>query len=206
MNISITMQILCYTKEDYIINCGRMDMPKETTPTKVIPRSKIIVVPVMLESPAPKNECFLNVNTVVEKIGGELISGWAIWQWANILIEAEAHAVWKNPSGDLIDITPHDGEKEIFFLPDDKVVYRGMRIPSRRMALTESSLVKEFIHLLEQRDMILCNPKGNYVSLPTDLVSHIEALKMRFQTKVTQKSLCPCGSGLKYKKCCNPYN
>lgn len=192
-------------------------MSKETTPTKLTPKirqlckeiapsSEIIVVPVMLESPAPKNECFQNVNIAIEKIGGELISGWTIWQWANILIEAEAHAVWKNPSGDLIDITPHDGEREIFFLPDDKVVYKGMRIPSHRMALTESLLVKDFIHLLEQRDMILCNTKGKYVSLPADLVSNIEALKMRFQAKVTQKSLCPCGSGLKYKQCCNSHN
>lgn len=45
------------------------------------------------------------------------------------------HAIWKNPNGELIDITPHDdGETNIFFLPDDNVTYEGMRIPAHRMA------------------------------------------------------------------------
>lgn len=34
------------------------------------------------------NECFPNVNSVISTVGGEAITGWAIWQWANIMVEA----------------------------------------------------------------------------------------------------------------------
>lgn len=40
-------------------------------------------------------------------MGGRLITGWGIWQWDNILVEAEAHAIWESPDNQLIDITPH---------------------------------------------------------------------------------------------------
>lgn len=64
------------------------------------------------------------------------VNGWAIWQWANILVEAEAHAVWESPEGALIDITPHEnGESRIPFLRDDGMVYNGNPKASKRSAL-----------------------------------------------------------------------
>ena len=192
-------------------------MPRETTPPKITreikrlcrkiaPKSKLLVVPVKAAPDALLNECFPNVKSMIEHHGGEMVSGWTIWQWANILIEAEAHAIWKNPNGELIDITPHDdGETNIFFLPDDNVTYEGMRIPAHRMALTNSSLVKEFIHLMEKQDAISCSTKGKYVSIPFELDMRLRDLKIRFNTEVTRNKLCPCGSGLRYKNCCGAY-
>ena len=121
-------------------------MPRETTPPKITreikrlcrkiaPKSNLIVVPVKPVPNALINECFSNVKNMVEKYGGQIVSGWTIWQWANILIEAEAHAIWKSSNGELLDITPHDAEEdEIFFLPDNKVVYEGLRIPTQRLS------------------------------------------------------------------------
>lgn len=166
------------------------------------PNNQIIIVPVVTESPAPKNECFPNVRLIVDKHGGESVAGWIIWQWRNIMLEAEAHAVWKTPTGELLDITPHDGEDKIFFLPDDKVVYNGVRIPNHRLALTNSPLTKEYIKLGEMRDKILCSVKGKEVSLPVDLLNRMSELSALFNTEVPRNSPCPCGSGMKYKKCC----
>jgi len=171
-------------------------MPRETTPPKITheikrlcrkiaPKSKLLVVPVKAAPDALLNECFPNVKS---------------------MIEAEAHAIWKNPNGELIDITPHDdGETNIFFLPDDNVTYEGMRIPAHRMALTNSSLVKEFIHLMEKQDAISCSTKSKYVSIPFELDMRLRDLKIRFNTEVTRNKLCPCGSGLRYKNCCGAY-
>ena len=58
---------------------------------------------------------------VAEKIrveGGSIVFGWTIWEWADVLLTAEFHAVWKSPDGVLFDITPKPhGEKTIIFVP-----------------------------------------------------------------------------------------
>ena len=69
------------------------------------------------------NECFPNVERTKNTHGGEAVNGWVIWQRGNVLIEAEAHSVWKSHEGVLIDITPHNhGENKILFLQDDFLV------------------------------------------------------------------------------------
>jgi len=76
-------------------------MPRATTPPKITreikrlcrkiaPESNLTLVPVKPAPDTSLNECFPNVKSMVEKCGGELAAGWIIWQWANILIEAEA--------------------------------------------------------------------------------------------------------------------
>jgi hypothetical protein len=72
-------------------------------------------------SPEPgskPNECFSNVETKIKDDGGELVYGWAIWEWPRVFVEAEHHAVWRNGGG-LVDVTPHVPLSErILFLPD----------------------------------------------------------------------------------------
>lgn len=169
-----------------------------------------IYIPVIPENGATINECFGNVENVVKRKGGTSVNGWAIWQMANILVEAEAHSVWKNQDGELIDITPHiGGENRILFLPDDKMEYRGENIGNIRMPLTESVLVKEYIELHEELFEILQKYKPheriNCENLPErchEIGKRLLKLEQQFHAKVGRNDKCPCGSGLKYKKCC----
>jgi|GEM_PF-2512305 len=63
------------------------------------------------------------VDGVKEKIsndGGELVFGWTIWEWPNVLVNAGYHAIWKDSDQKLFDITPKpQDEKEILFLLDE---------------------------------------------------------------------------------------
>lgn len=106
--------------------------------------------------PAPwasLNECFNNVSRMVKQYGSSMILGWTVWQRGNMLLDAEAHAIWRAPDGKLIDITPHSyNEKRILFLFDSSVCYQGITIPSHRQALTDSPLVSELIRLCTVRD------------------------------------------------------
>ena len=149
------------------------------------------------------NECFPNVKSVVEKLGGTTINGWAIWQWANIMVEAEAHAIWQAPDGKFVDITPHiNNETRILFLPDDQVRFNGNPIPSHRQALTNSPLVAELISLFNKRDTAAATTPGKVYSISnTDLRRMLE-LQQLFHRSAERNDPCPCGSGLKYKKCC----
>lgn len=160
--------------------------------------------------PAPwaaLNECFNNVHRMVKQYGGSMISGWAVWQRGNMLLDAEAHAIWRAPDGKLIDITPHSyNEKRILFLFDSSVCYQGVTIPSHRQALTDSPLVAEFIRLYSERDHIMqTSTLGNVYVMPADLHSRINALQFIFAQEVGRNDPCPCGSGLKFKKCCGQF-
>src|SRR5437660_241975 len=71
-------------------------------------------------------DCLVNVERRIAESGGDIQYGWRIWEWVNTLIEAEFHAVWRSPDGNLIDVTPapHD-YKRVLFLPDNGTVYEG---------------------------------------------------------------------------------
>lgn len=158
---------------------------------------------------APKslvNECFQNVDTFVKEHGGQRVLGWSIWQRANVLIEAEAHAVWKSPSGNMVDITPHtNGEASILFLADPKMKYDGNCIPNIRKALTLSPLVAEFINLYDERDRIAAESEGNTYTLSADMFKRMLEIEQVFNQWVGRNDPCPCQSGIKYKKCCGKY-
>lgn len=196
-------------------------MKRETTPNRVtdkimelcsgiVPDAVPEYVPVAAQEWSLPSECFPNVERMVQEHGGQQVNGWAIWQWANILVEAEAHSVWQSPKGELIDITPHDnGERQILFLRDDSMVYSAQQIGSVRLALTESPLAAEMIELSQKTEIVLSDYKPGTKIPIEELQKRLAPLATRRQLIVAQMNRnvgrndpCPCQSGLKYKKCC----
>lgn len=189
-------------------------MKKETTPERitdkilelcdqVVPKSSPSYIPVEVQSWSLHNECYFNVERMVKEYGGQQVNGWAIWQWANMLITMEAHSIWKSNEGRLVDVTPHNGgEKEILFLTDAKVIFIGYPIMGKRMPLTGSPLVAEMIELMNERDSYLCSTAERTCEIPKALMFRIIEIQMGLRIKVGRNDLCPCKSGLKYKKCC----
>ena len=153
------------------------------------------------------NECFHNVDTHIKEHGGQSILGRSIWQRANVLIEAEAHSIWKSPTGKMFDITPHtNSETSILFLADHQMTYSGNCIPNIRKALTSSPLAAEFITLYNNRDQIAAETEGNTYSLPVDMVRRMSEIEQLLNQRVGRNDPCSCQSGIKYKKCCGQYN
>lgn len=197
-------------------------MKMETTPNqitdkimelcnKVVPGTVPVFVDVAPQDYAIENDCFNNVNEMIHRNGGESVQGWSVWQWVNILVEAEAHAVWKSPSGQLIDITPHiNKEKRILFLPDDRVTFNGYPINSIRMPLTASPLIAELLQIKDWLfSIISTHPAYEKITLEDDQAAQYRAILYRhddimmvLHQKIGRNDLCPCQSGLKYKKCC----
>ena len=161
-------------------------MIRETTPARI---TQVIIdfcasitsdsspeyIDVCPASWATPNECFNNVPRMVKQYGGSMISGWAVWQRGNMLLDAEAHAIWRTPDGKLIDITPHSyNEKRILFL---------------------------FVRDHAMQTSIF----GDRYTLPVDWYDQVRALEFIFAQEVGRNDPCPCGSGLKYKKCCGQF-
>ena len=165
-----------------------------------------IFVPVIVDPKSLINECFYNVDAYVAEHGGQRILGRSIWQRANVLIEAEAHAVWKSPLGDMVDVTPHsNNETSILFLIDPQMIYDDNCIPNIRRSLTSSSLAAEFIALYNERDQIAAETPGNAYSLSTAMLRRMYEIEQIFNQRVGRNDPCPCQSGTKYKKCCGKY-
>lgn len=196
-------------------------MNRETTPAKItdkiielcneiVPGEIPQYIPVKPQEWSRPMECFPNVEKMVQEYGGQQVNGRAIWQWSNILVEAEAHAVWKSPEGQLIDITPHDyNEEKILFLCDKSMTYDGEQIGNIRLALTGSPLVDELIELSRENEQIMREYEPGTKIPPTEFQMKLAALGYRKRTlimqlnrKVDRNDPCPCMSGLKYKKCC----
>lgn len=196
-------------------------MNRETTPAKITDKIMELCngivhgevpqyVPVKPQEWSRPMECFPNVEQMVREYGGQQVNGRVIWQWSNVLVEAEAHAVWKSLDGQLIDITPHDnGEEQILFLCDESMVYSGEQIGNIRLALTGSPLAAELIELSEKTEEIMREYKpGTKISVTelqrelAPLASRRQELMMLLNRKAERNEPCPCMSGLKYKKCC----
>lgn len=98
--------------------------------------------PVFLElakdGKAVVQQCYFSVINKIHREGGRIQFGWMIWYEEGHFIEGEFHAVWLDPDGKLIDITPKvDGEKRILFCPDDKTAWNGRFVTNKRLGLSE---------------------------------------------------------------------
>jgi hypothetical protein len=102
------------------------------------------------EEPPPyaaESDCFNIVQRITSDHGGEAVYGWQLWETLpGLMIEAEAHAVWRSSSDVLYDYTPKLFPYDhIVFLEDPALVYEGRQIDNMRVPLTDDPRVKELI-------------------------------------------------------------
>lgn len=104
----------------------------------------------------PFNECFSIVPKQIAAHGGVQLTGWAIWEFPGLYIEAEFHAVWQRPDGQIVDITPRPVYfSSILFLPDTKRQYAGIQVDNIRKPLVRDNDLTRFIFLMRRRFEII---------------------------------------------------
>lgn len=168
---------------------------------------------------AQKGECFNNVTQALQNDEGSLY-GWIIWQTSHHLLQAEFHCVIQAHDGSLTCVTPYSRVYEqILFLPDPLYMYANQRVQTRYHATSDACETAEFIHALEalsELEVSLSSAEAKtYINHPdnhlkrTALIDTMHAMEgaiERFEKMVLQgvgaNSLCVCGSGKKFKKCC----
>lgn len=102
------------------------------------------------------DDCFPVVAEQVADRGESLIIGWAIWELPGVFIEAEFHAVWQSPEGELIDIVPRTRPfTDIAFVPDASRQYENRQVDNVRKQLVIDNDVKRFLFLRQRRFDIL---------------------------------------------------
>lgn len=174
------------------------------------PHGEAVYLMVQPEPDAVVNECFPNVEAKVARDGGRMLCGWQLWEWPHVLVEAEFHAVWLTPAGEMVEITPKAHlEPRILFVPDERLHYAGLTLDNVRMPLRDDQIIRHFIRVSEAKTLVLNRgeraAQHGYVSVP---VHEIEPLLMTqsFLGESLARGFrdhdpCLCGSGGKYKRC-----
>ena len=103
-------------------------------------------VPVIPESYAKVNECLEAVSEKIRRADGDIAFGWCIWK-TPLMTEAEFHAVWKSPSGELIDATPKEPpEERILFVGHGRNLWLdAANVDNVRINNTGSPIVDDLI-------------------------------------------------------------
>ncbi|MBI2816545.1 MAG: SEC-C domain-containing protein [Acidobacteria bacterium] len=187
---------------------------------RISPGARPVRLPIRAEPGCLPRECFPNVQQKVEREGGHIRYGWALWEWPRVFIEAEHHAVHEAPDGSLTDVTPsipEDPQTARLFLPDNAAVY-DFDNPNEtcrdniRQALAHDAQIEEYLRLEADLAGIRMRTPGTGM-VP---VSGPDAARARIQTIVKRSSYlkreiamrhtpqgapCFCGSGQKFKRC-----
>ena len=166
-------------------------------------------IPVRTGSHAPALSAFDAVALKVEQDGGSLQPGWAVWEFADALIEAEFHAVWRSPDGELVDIAARPGgEQTILFVEDAKPSASGAAVDSERRALRRDPLIEDFITLGRKQFLLLHADKHPDAGTTADAPALMRRLavsqlivKNMLERGLSGDDPCLCNSGKRYKNC-----
>jgi hypothetical protein len=185
----------------------------------VAPESTPVFVACRPVEGGPVDECFPIVECYARENGGSPCVGCTLWEWPGILVEAEFHAVWCSPSGDLIDIVPRLVPLDrVLFLPDPKREYVGTQVDNVRRPLTADPHAHELIELCERR-FALMNRGARARQHGLIQLQGEEAKEWRMIAKRSEDVMrairrsvvsprrndpCYCGSRKKFKNCCGP--
>ena len=103
------------------------------------------------------SHCFDNVERKIQRAGGSVAYGWAIWHLRGAYFEAEYHGVWRKRSGELLDVSPQlNSYRKILFLPDDNAIYDPTVFRTNIMLAEQGNPVAgELVNAALERNSIL---------------------------------------------------
>jgi hypothetical protein len=155
------------------------------------PTREPVWVPVRAAAGAIPGQDYASLKGHGASSAGRPQFGWIIWENPGWYLEAEFHGVWASPAGELTDIIPRrDGATRLLFLPDSRRTFQGESIPNRFLALSPSPDVQAVVRDAEFHARLRAE-------------SETQARRERVAPGgAGRNDPCPCGSGLKYKKCC----
>jgi len=113
----------------------------------------------------PVNECFTVIPKHIATHGGKQIFGWTIWEWLNVMVEAEFHTIWCTDDV-MVDISPKEDDimqilfrNKVLFLPDPCRKYEGRQVDNIRKPLRGDKRIRRFCQMAH--DLFLATNEGD---------------------------------------------
>jgi hypothetical protein len=145
---------------------------------------------------------YIPVRTGAGHEGLTAAPGWAIWQCADALIEAEFHVARRTADGELIDIAPRPGgEDTILFVEDPKRSAAAPEVDRERRALRRDPLVEDFVTLGRKQFLLLHADQPGDPALMRRLAVSQLIVKNMLERGLGGDDPCLCNSGKRYKNC-----
>lgn len=183
---------------------------------ELVPGGQPAYVEVSPLANASTNDCFIHVPERVKADGGSQMLGWALWELPGIFVEAEAHAVWHQPTGQYLDIAPkNSATARVFFLPDPKLRFEGRQINNLRKPVISDAAITAYLDTFTEEFNFLnrgerADQFGQIALRGGELQEYesIQTRRMQIWMSLTPRLAqigpyepCPCGSGKKLKWC-----
>lgn len=161
------------------------------------------------------NKCVFNVKNYLLNNPGEMVLGWEIAIWENVLLDCIGHAVVR-VGGKLKCITPSKyGDAKLLFIPDSRLTFdfndKMARMPTAQVALSKKLEVKRLIEVesLERSIKIKYPVSSERVVIGGQDAYELQRLAKEKQSLILKVILatsdhttkCLCGSGKKFRKC-----
>jgi hypothetical protein len=145
---------------------------------------------------------FIPVRADSDEAGLTAVPGWAIWQCADALIEAEFHVARRTPAGELVDNAPRPGgEETILFVEDPKRGAAAPELDRERRALRRDPLIEDFITLGRKQFLLLHADQPADPALLRRLAVSQLIVKNMLERGLGGNDACLCNSGKRYKNC-----
>ena len=100
-------------------------------------------------------QCYQNVDYAVQQFGGRRIDGWALWQYEDFFAEAEHHAIWQSPRGEMACISPQEYKTDrLLFCSSAFAKYEGRRIQNEREILRCRQKVETYLSAVDATNQV----------------------------------------------------
>lgn len=104
------------------MNCVQAATDEIVAWAEIMGWKELMEVPCKPEPGCKEGECFANVEKMMERSGGAPCYGQMFVEIPGQAVQTEAHAVWKDPAGNLVDISEkRTPVTRILFAPDEKI-------------------------------------------------------------------------------------
>ncbi len=198
--------------------------PERITPSilsgcaRLVPGASPVFVPREPVAGARINKCTYNVRQFLEEHSGEMVLGWDVCVWDNVMLDCIGHAV-VGSEGQLRCVTPSKyGEAELLFLPDPALTFDFdnpmARMPTTQVALSGRPEVKRLIEVEEAEHAIKTKypvsseeivVRGEDAVVLQKLAKEKSVLMLKVLLATSDHTTrCFCGSGKKFRKCHRP--
>jgi hypothetical protein len=188
---------------------------------ELVPGQTPVYVDVQADLEGPVKECFPLVTARVDLDGGNSVLGWALWELPGVFVEAEFHAVWRDPTGKFADITPRNRPiSRILFLPDASTVYEGRQIENVRHPINQAPEIAQYLDTFRDEfsilnrgsranqygEIVLSGQEAEEMNAIYEKRASLHYKVLALSSSVGPYTPCLCSSGKKVKWCHGIHN
>jgi hypothetical protein len=203
-------------KFQHPVTPAEMSRPLTALCKGIVPDATPLYIDLRPLNGTPPDECFPIVESQVATYGGDLVMGWTLWEFPTIFVEAEFHAVWRSPTGELIDIAAKKWPtSRILFLEDPIRRYEGHQVNNVRRAINKDPVIVEYLATFDaQFELLNRGERAHHhgeIHLEGREAAEFDAIQKKLallQSQLDSRlpsfgpySPCWCGSGKKVKWC-----